>query len=185
MGCNAPAASSQIAAPQSARSAVPREITSVAVAALGADARVLSFGELARNGRRQVLVASGAGDASNSAGNSAGTQFTRAALLEQVGTKWVEMLRCDEYLKNPSGYLTGTPREPVTRWRLEFDANSRDHSRDLLFTPLQTSGAAAKPMPTISVRWNPAAGRYQSMDSQNGHFLEEAPTLEIPVAPLR
>ena len=45
-------------------------------------------------------------------------------MLEQAGAKWAEVLRCDEYLKNPNGYLGGTPLEPVTGWRLELSKQS-------------------------------------------------------------
>ena len=186
VGCNAPDPPKRIEA-QSPRSqkespAVPPEIAAVATAALGSGARVLSFGDLTHSGRQQVFAANDSAATSNT---ERGIRFTRAAVLEQVGTKWVEVLRCDEYLKNPGGFLAGTPREPVASWRLEFGGNSRDYSHDLLFTPLEASGAVSRPMSTVSVRWNPSAKRYQSIDPQNGHFLEEAPSLETPVSPLR
>jgi hypothetical protein len=186
IGCDAPtkpgSANEAKTPSQSAEPRLPPEVAAAAKAALGPGALVVSYGDLAQNGRRQVLAANRSGSTSNLQGN---IQFTRAAVLEQVGTKWVEVLRCDEYLKNPSGYLVGAPREPVTSWQLEFGGNSRDHRHDLLFTPLDTSGAASRPMSTVSVRWNPSANRYQSLDPQSGHFLEELPALEIPVAPLR
>jgi len=185
-GCNAPDPPGRIEAQSQpghdATPAVPPEIEAVATAALGSGARVLSFGDLAHSGRQQVLAANGPTASSNT---ERGFRFTRAAVLEQVGSKWVEVLLCDEYLKNPSGFLAGGPRQPVTSWRLEFGGDSRDHSHDLLFTPLEASGAVSRPMSTVSVRWNPSAKRYQSIDPQNDHFLEEAPSLETPVSPLR
>ena len=186
VGCNAPDPPARVEAQsqhtrQESR-AVPPEIAAVATAALGSGARVLSFGDLAHSGRQQVLAANGAPATSNT---EHGIRFTRAAVLEQAGAKWVEVLRCDEYLKNPSGFLIGTPRQPVSSWRLEFGGNTRDHSQDFLFTPLEASGAVSRPMSTVSVRWNPSAKRYQSIDPQSGHFLEEAPSLETPVSPLR
>lgn len=181
-GCGTPARPAPIETDSPGKKpAVPAEIAAVATAALGSNASVLSFGNLAQNGREQVLAANGTG-ATSKAG---GFQITRAAVLERAGTKWVEVLRCDEYLKNPTGYLAGTPRQPVTSWQLEFGKNSGDHRQDLLFTPLATSGAAPTPMPTVSVRWNPSVRRYQSIDPKSGHFLEEASLLETPVSPLR
>jgi hypothetical protein len=182
-GCNAPDPLDGVHVESSrAKLAVPPAIAAVAAAALGPDARVIFFGDLARNGRQQVLAASGTAASSNI---QRGVGFTRAAVLEQVGTKWVEVLRCDEYLKNPSGYLIGTPREPVTSWRLEFGANSGDYRQDLLFTPREPSGASSRTMSTVSVRWNPSANRYQSVDPESGHFLAEVSSLETPVVPLR
>jgi len=185
VGCRAPQTPAQIeAAPQPAKSAVPPEIAAVAAAALGRDADVVSFGDLAHNGRQQVLVANRtqvAGPVAKSA--EAGVRFTRAAVLERKGAKWAEVLRCDEYLKNPSGYLGGIPLQPVTGWRLEFSKQSSDQERELLFTPLRDSGATSTY--TVAVRWNPATERYQSVDPQTGRFFEELPSLETPVSPLR
>lgn len=179
-GCSTPA---QIETDsQREKSSMPAKVAAVATAALGPDARVLSSGDLARNGRQQILAADSTAPTSNI---GLGIRITRAAVLEQVGTKWVEVLRCDEYLKNPSGYLVGTPREPVASWRLEFGGNSRDHRHDLQFTPLEASGASSRPMSTVSVRWNPSVNRYQSVDPESGHFLEEVSSLEPPVSPLR
>lgn len=181
-GCSAPVRPDAIEMHSPGKKpAVPADIAAVATAALGSNAKVLLFGNLAQNGRRQVLAANGTGATSK----ADALQITRAAVLEQAGTKWVEVLRCDEYLKNPAGYLAGTPRQPVTSWRLEFGGKSKDHSQDLMFTPLAISGAAQAPMPTVSVRWNSSARRYQSMDPKSGHFLEEASLLETPVSPLR
>lgn len=184
-GCQAPETPAQIeAAPQPAEPAVPPEIAAVASAALGRGAEVVAFGDLAHNGRQQVLVANRAGGADPIAkGAKSGVRFTRAAVFEQAGTKWSEVLRCDEHLKNPNGYLGGIPMEPVAGWRLEFGKQSGDQERELLFTPLRDSGAAS--MSTVSVRWNPAVNRYQSVDSESGRFFAEVPSLETPVSPLR
>ena len=184
-GCGAPETPAQIqAAPQPADSAVPPEIEAVAATTLGRGAEVVAFGDLAHNGRQQVLVANRSGVASEAAkGNEPGIRFTRAAVLERAGAKWAEVLRCDEYLKNPDGYLGGIPLEPVTNWQLEFGKQSGNQERELLFTPLQESGATS--VSTVAVRWNAAANRYQSVDSKSGHFFEEVPSLETPVSPLR
>jgi hypothetical protein len=185
VGCRAPATPAQIeAAPQPAEPAVPPEIAAVAAATLGRGAEVVAFGDLAHNGRQQVLVANRAAGADPVAkGAEPGLRFTRAAVFEQAGTKWSEVLRCDEYLKNPNGYLGGIPLVPVAGWRLEFSKQSGDQERELLFTPLRDSGGAS--MSTVAVRWNPAANRYQSVDSKSGGFFAEVPSLETPVSPLR
>jgi hypothetical protein len=184
-GCRAPETPAQIeAAPQPAEPAVPPEIAAVAAAALGRDAEVVAFGDLAHNGRQQVLVANRAGNAGPVAkGIESGVRFTRAAVLERAGAKWAEVLRCDEYLKNPDGYLGGVPLEPVAGWRLEFSKQSGNQEGELLFTPLRDSGAT--PTSTVAVRWNPATNRYQSLNPQSGRFFDDVPSLETPVSPLR
>jgi hypothetical protein len=184
-GSRSPQTPSPIAAaPQPPKSAVPPEIAAVAAAALGRDADVVSFGDLAHNGRQQVLVANRTRVAGPlSKGAEPGVRFTRAAVLEREGAKWAEVLRCDEYLKNPSGYLGGIPLQPVTGWRLEFSTHSGNRERELLFTPLQNSGG--KPTYTVAVRWNPATDRFQSIDPRSGLFFAELPSLETPVSPLR
>lgn len=152
----------------------------MAAATLGRGAEVVVFGDLAHNGRQQVLVANRAGVASKT---EPGVRFTRAAVLERAGAKWAEVLRCDEYLKNPNGYLGGISLEPVAGWRLEFSKQRGNQERELLFTPLRGSGAMTTY--TVAVRWNPAANRYQSFDSKSGHFFDEVPSLQNPVSPLR
>ena len=184
-GCRAPEASAQIAAAAPpAEPTVPPEIAALATTVLGRSAEVVAFGDLAHNGREQVLVANRAGVADPVAkGAPPELRFTRAAVLERTGTKWAEVLRCDEYLKNPSGYLGGIPLAPVTSWLLEFSSKSGHRERELLFTPLRDSGATS--MSAVTVRWNPAANRYQSVDSKSGQFFAEVPSLETPVSPLR
>ncbi len=184
-GCSAPESSAQIeAVPHPARPAVPPEVVAVAAAALGQGTEVVAFGDLAHNGRQQVLVANRAGGAGPIAGGAEpGVRFARAAVLEKAGTKWTEVLRCDEYLKNSSGYLGGIPLEPVAGWQLEFSKQNGNQERELLFTPLQNSGATSTY--TVAVRWNPDANRYQSVDSKSGRFFDEVRALETPVSPLR
>jgi hypothetical protein len=179
-GCRAPETQAQLetAAPP-AEPEMPPEIAAVASTVLGRSAEVVAFGDLAHNGRQQVLVANTV--AANKA--ESGVRFTRAAVLERAGAKWSEVLRCDEYLKNPNGFLGGSPLEPVTSWRLELSKQSGNQERELRFTPLRDSGKAS--MPAVSVRWNPAANRYQSVDPQTGQFLAEVSVLQTPVSPLR
>ena len=92
----------------------------VAEAALGKQAEILARGDLARNGLEQVLVVNRLLEASSSraeaAANSAPIFVTRAAVLEKMDGKWSEVLLCDEHLKNPNGYLGGSPA--ATRDRL-------------------------------------------------------------------
>jgi len=185
VGCSTPAAPAQVEAPtQPAELAVPPEIAAVAAATLGRGAEVVAFGDLAHNGRQQVLVANRVGAAGPVAKEAEqDLRFTRAAVFEEAGEKWSEVLRCDEYLKNPNGYLGGIALVPVSGWRLEFSKQNGKAEGELLFTPLQDSGAAS--LSTIAVRWNPAVNRYQSIDSKSGRFLAEVRSLETPAAPLR
>lgn len=163
---------------------MPPEIAAVAAASLGRGASVIHFGDLAGNGHAEVIVANRSVGSEPSGG---GTVFTRAAIFERVGTRWAEVLRCDEYLKNPNGFLEGTPRDPVTKWRLEIRGPRGEGDRGLVFTPLQGAGATSMPaqVAAIVVQWNPAASRYQSIDAGSGRFLPEQTSLETPVSPLR
>lgn len=147
----------------------------------GPKVRVLLTGDLAHNGRYQVLVLD---PRAASAGVSASSvAFWRAAILQKENTGWREVLRCDEYLKNSSGYLRGTPRAPVTGWQLQVSAPDDKRGRELSFTPLQ--GQDIVPVPAIQVRWNPKVDRYQSFDVASKTFLGELPLLETPASELR
>jgi hypothetical protein len=192
-GCSAPESSAQIEAlPRPAKPAVPPEIVAVATASLGQGAEVVAFGDLAHNGRQQVLVANRAGGSDPIAKEAEPeVRFTRAAVLEKEGTKWTEVLRRHEHgsglylqpsknLKNPNGYLGGIPLEPVAGWRLEFSKQRGNQERELFFTPLPDSGATS--IYTVVVRWNQDANRYQSVDSKNGLFFAELPSLQTPVS---
>jgi len=174
------AACSQPAPPKSAEAetkptapAIPAEISSVAQSVLGSEAEVLVYGDLARTGQQQVLVVNRLARAPT--GTVPGNLVMRVVVAEQSGGKWKEVLRCDEHLKNPEGFLGGTPIAPVTGWRLQYEQNI-EKGLLLFFTPLeQPAGGHA---PTIGVRWNPKAKRYQSLDRNLEHFLGEVPTLE-------
>ncbi len=121
-----------------------------------------------------------------SAGSSLPLIITRAAILEKNGEKWVELLRCDEHLKNSHGYLQGAPLNPVTGWKLRFNVDKRQ-GLDLLFTPLnvavnQDPASNAKDTSggrPVEVRWNKNTRRYQSLDASGAEFLDETPALEI------
>ncbi len=152
---------------------VPPEIKQVAQSLLGTEAEVLVYGDLAHTGRQQVLVVNRVQKVLK--GVVPGILITRAALAEDDGGKWKELLRCDEYLKNPNGYMAGTPVVPVNGWRIQYE---QDATKGLLlyFTPLAEAGASH--IPTIAVRWNPKVKRYQSLDRNYEQFLGESPQLE-------
>lgn len=172
--CRQPASSRPAeAAPQPPAPAVPREIVSVAQSMLGSEAEVLTFGELARTGRQQVLAVNRL--TKTPAGIVPGILVTRAAVAENDGGKWKEVFRCDEHLKNPSGFLGATPIAPVTGWRLQYEQNA-EKGLLLYFTPLQQPGGGH--ISTIGVRWNPKGKRYQSLDRNFEQFLGEVPALE-------
>jgi hypothetical protein len=182
----------EAAAPPAAPAVVP-ETQRVAEAVLGKQAEVVARGDLAGNGSEQLLVVNrfekGArGDVVP--GNSSAMFVTRAVIVEKKDDgKWAEVLRCDEHLKNPRGYLGGSPAAPVTGWRLEFTPDT-DRGLELLFTPSGAGEQRPSDEPdrggrTIAVRWNARAKRYQSLDQSKRGYLGEAPTLETPQSILR
>ena len=91
----------------------PDEAREVADASLGKQAEILARGNLAQNGREQVLVInrfSAGAQASKESASSSPIFVTRAAILEKNDGKWAQVLLCDEHLKNPKGYLGRFPR---------------------------------------------------------------------------
>jgi hypothetical protein len=172
--------------------AVSQQMQGVAEATLGKQAEVVAHGDLARNGLEQLLVVNRFGSAARGnvgSGKSSVIFVTRAAIVEKNGDKWAEVLRCDEHLKNPRGYLGGSPSAPVTGWRLEFDPDTL-RGLELQFTPAEagqerSSNAAEAGNRTIAVRWNTKAKRYQSLDRSHEGYLGEAPTLETPQSILK
>lgn len=169
--CSEPARPKPAEAPKP--SAVPAEIASVAESVLGSGAEVLVFGDLARTRREQVLVVNRM--AKTPPGKAPGLLVTRVVVAEKDDGKWKEVLRCDEHLKNPSGFLGGTPIAPVTGWRLQYEQSS-DKGLVMYFTPLEMPGSGH--VPTIGVRWNPKVKGYQSLDRNFEQFLGEVPALE-------
>jgi hypothetical protein len=160
----------------------------VAEAALGKQAEVLAQGNLARNGLEQVLAVNRLAHVRTSdAGASSPTaiMIVRAAILEKRGAKWSEVLRCDEHLKNPKGYLAGSPVARVNGWRLEYSQDAA-WGLELKFTPApmhddaQGAGSNESQGPAVAVRWNAKAKRYQSLDQSHKMYLNEVPTLETP-----
>jgi hypothetical protein len=163
-GCGADASKpADQAAAKPAEPAVPEEIQSAASALLGSESQVLVFGDLAKNGKREFLVANVVPKTPTN--NLPGTIITRAVVAEEVDGKWEEVFRCDEHLKNSKGYLGLTPLVPVTGWRLQYE-QSADKGLALYFTPLKGK-------------------RYQSLDRTFEHFLPESPSLQDARSVLR
>lgn len=180
-GCGSEAPNSADQADKKAAEAVvPEDMQDAAKALLGSDTQVLLFGDLAKNGRPQILAANVLPNTPKS--TVAGTVVTRAIIAENDDGKWIELMRADEYLKNTKGYLGLTPLQPVSGWKLQYES-SPEKGMSLYFTPVK-AGVSEKTLP-IAVRWNPATSRYQSMDLNYTHFLTEAVSLERPRSILR
>jgi hypothetical protein len=159
---------------------VPPEVKQVAESVLGTDADVLAFGDLAGTGRQQVLLVNRLKTTPEN--TVPGILVTRAVVVEKDGSAWKETLRCDEHLRNPSGYLAATPLAAVGGWRLQFEQQP-EKGLVMYFTPLQQPAGGYKQ--TIGVRWNPKVKRYQSLDRNFEEFLGETPALETPTTRLR
>jgi hypothetical protein len=160
--------------------AVPDEIQKAAETALGSETDVLLYGDLAKNGARQILAVNRMKMTPQV--TMPGTVITRGVILENTGGTWKEILRCDEHLENPKGYLGNIPLAPVNGWRLQYE---QDNAKGLLlyFTPAaDPKGARMLP---VEVRWNTKAKRYQSLDRNFENFLYELPALETPESQVR
>lgn len=160
--------------------AVPDEIQSAAESLLGRETQVLLFGDLAKNGKQEFLAANVVPKTPTN--NLPGTIVTRAVVAEKNDGQWSEVLRCDEHLKNPKGFLGLTPLSSVTGWRLQYEQTD-DKGLALYFTPLK--GISDSHPQTIGVRWNPATKRYQSLDRTYEHFLLESPSIDTARSSLR
>jgi hypothetical protein len=164
----------------SAGPAVPDEIQKAAEQSLGSETDVLLFGDLSKDGQRQVLAVNKV--KALPPGVARGNAITRAVILEKDGNTWKEVLRCDEHLENPKGFLGGTPLAAVNGWRMQAE---QDPEKGLLlyFTPLAApKGGYAVP---VEVRWNSKVKRYQSMNRSFQNFLNELPALETPESQVR
>lgn len=158
-----------------ATATVPDEIQKAAEKALGSETDVLQFGDLAKTGTQQLLAVNKV--KALPPGVARGNVVTRAVILEKDGNSWKEILRCDEHLENPKGFLGGTPLAAVNGWRMQAEPDEQK-GLVLYFTPLEApKGGYATP---VEVRWNPKAKRYQSMDRSFENFLGELPALETP-----
>ena len=160
---------------------VPEEVQSAADALLGKETTVLLVGDLAKNGKQQFLAANVVPKTPKN-NNIPGTVVTRVVVAENDDGKWMEIFRCDEYLKNAKGYLPGTPLSGITGWRLAYEQDP-DKGMALYFTPLK--GTTESHQLPIGVRWNPETKRYQSLDRSYEHFLVEVPSLQNARSSLR
>jgi hypothetical protein len=133
---------------------------------------------------RQATVALGS--------NSSAILVTRAAVLENNDGKWSEILLCDEHLKNPRGYLGGSPAGRISGWRLEYSQDPKA-GLQMKFAQAESSNRAngnaehgLEPKhPTFEVRWNRRVKRYQTFDQSHERYLSEVPSLETPESTLR
>jgi hypothetical protein len=181
-----PGASGRMARDTRPSDASEPDVQKLAESVLGSQAEILARGNLAGDGREQLLVVNRVERAAKVAPNSGRTMITRAAILEKGAGKWTEALLCDEHLKNSMGYLRGAPVAPVTGWLLAYQRVA-GKSLQLLFTPVGISktGSGSAPSndtvgPTIAVRWNTKLKRYQAFDRSQDRFLGEVPTLVTP-----
>lgn len=174
------AAASGAAPTATAAPAVPDDVQQAAQTALGSETEVLAFGDLAKNGRVQLLAINRMRP--NPDKPVAGTVVTRAAVLEKDAVGWKELFRCDEHLKNTNGYLGGTPLAGVAAWRLQYEQDAVK-GLQLYFTPVDKPEGGY--VQTLGVRWNPKTKRYQSLDRGYEQFLAEVPSLETPQSQLR
>jgi hypothetical protein len=171
-GSSTPPSSNAQTEAKSAVPAVPDDVQSAADAFLGKETTVLTFGDLAKTGTRQLLAANVVPKTPKN--TLPGTIVTRAVLAEESNGSWHELIRCDEHLKNEKGYLGGSPIEPVAGWRVQFEQNAIEGFH-LYLTPVR--GTDDPHVLPLAVRWNPAVKRYQTLDRNYEHFLPEAASL--------
>lgn len=155
--------------------AIPPDIQRVAENALGSEAEVLVYGDLALNGSQQILAIMRMKRTPDA--KAPGTLLTRAAIVENDSGRWKQIFLCDEHLKNTKGFLGATPLSAVPAWRLQYEQHD-DKGLVMYFTPLDKPAGGY--IQTIGIRWNPKVKRYESLDRTYELFLGESPTLEIP-----
>ena len=159
---------------------VPDDVQTAAETALGSETEVLLYGDLAKNGSQEALAINRM--KTNPQGGAPGTVITRAVILQNEAGTWKEVLRCDEHLENPKGYLGNIPLAAVNGWRLQYEQDA-EKGLQLYFTPVaDPKGGRALP---IEVRWNSKVKRYQSLDRNFEKFLGELPSLETPESQIR
>jgi len=173
------------------------EAQGIADAALGKQTEVLARGDLAPNGREEVLAVNRLGKPRDAVGGpekQSRILISRAVVLEKNEGKWSEIFRCDEHLKNPHGYLGGSPTERVSGWQLEYSQDA-NHALEMRFTPGRGSGEsevdAGAGAPSAAngrafvVRWNTQAKRYQTFDRSQKRYLNEEANFETPQSILK
>lgn len=139
---------------------------------MGSETTVLAYGDLAKTGTQQILIANVVPKTPKE--NITGTIVSRAAIVENQNGQWVQIFLCDEYLKNSKGYLGLTPIEPVSAWRIQHEQDP-EKGLTVYFTPVK--GMTDAHVLPIAVRWNPKTKRYQSLDRTYEQFLLESPSL--------
>jgi len=179
-GCGSEPAKPVPDAEKPSEPAIPEGVQDAADTLLGSGTQVLLYGDLAHDGTQQMLAANVVPNTPKSI--VAGTVVTRAVVAENENGKWTELFRADEYLKNAKGYLSLTPLQGVTGWKLQYE-NSPEKGMTTYFTPIK-QGSSEKTLP-IAVKWNSAVKRYQSMDMSYEHFLNESPSIGSPRSALR
>jgi hypothetical protein len=171
------------------------EARGIAEASLGKQAQILAQGDLALNGREQMLVAnrfSTPAQGDKTVTNASPIFVTRAAVLEKNDGNWSQILLCDEHLKNANGYLGGAPKARITGWQLEYRQDARD-GLQMSFSPADNfngdavnAGQISEQMHSVfHVRWNKSVKRYQGFDPSQERYLSEVPTLETPESLLK
>jgi len=153
--------------------AVPDDIAAVARGALGSEGEALAWGDLAIDGMQQVLVVNRLSRASGAQGE--GIVFSRMTIVENDDGNWMQVLLCDEHLKNQHGYLVGAPSEPVTQWKLAFE---KDPKKGLILSITPEGQSPGEAVMTLRVRWNPAVKRYQALKPGSELFRGETSSLE-------
>jgi hypothetical protein len=151
--------------------AIPDDVQGAAKTLLGSDVQVLAFGDLAKNGKQEFLAVNVLPKTPTN--TIPGLTVSRATVAENDDGKWMELMHCDEHLKNQKGMLALTPVEPVSSWRLQFEQDEVN-GLQLYFTPERTSDPHVLP---IGVRYNPKTQRYQSLDRSFARFLPESQQL--------
>jgi hypothetical protein len=155
---------------------IPDDIQDVAVKSLGTETTVLAYGELANNGKQQILAINAF--KTTPPGVAPGILFNRLVVLQKNGDVWKEVLRGDEHLENEKGFLGGIPLAPVNGWRLQLDQTDATKGVMLYFSPIVAPKGGH--ITALEVRWNPKVGRFQSMDPSFTQFVGEVPQLETP-----
>lgn len=171
-GCGTSGDQQTQSAVKPAEPAIPDDVQGAATALLGKDTTVLAYGDLAKTGTRQLLAVNLVPKTPKD--TVAGTIITRAVIAENTPEGWHELVRCDEHLKNAKGYLGGSPIEPVSGWKIQFEKTDVQ-GLNVYLIPIK--GTLDPHVLPLAVRWNSAAKRYQTLDRNYEHFLPEAASL--------
>jgi hypothetical protein len=172
IGCGTSGDQPAQTAAKPAEPAIPDDVQAAATALLGKDTTVLIYGDLAKTGTRQLLAVNLVPKTPKD--TVAGTIITRAVIAEDTPEGWHELVRCDEHLKNAKGYLGGSPIEPVSGWKIQFEKTDVQ-GLNVYLIPIK--GTLDPHVLPLALRWNSAVKRYQTLDRNYEHFLPEVATL--------